>query len=325
MSSENGKTVFEEAAAERELEELRLAIEETRARRRRANTAFDEFLKGFDERNRTAVPAPQPAGPPPRQQDVRAEAPNEMPQDQGFSAFEPAAAPTPAAPVAPSRPVDLSALDDFAQEEPFTESAPLRSIPAALAAARSSPVRRAAPLVGIAVVGLLAVFLWSRATLPGGRCPSRCRCRAAPCGRPRARSAGGCNLGNRNAAVSRDLDNPPGLAAGDRRRRAGVGEGSRGRDEDSAERRLADRHPRRRRRRGAGIDRGKGSGSVWTGGPAGDAKVYGETVTTTGEPASGFSRSPARRFLPIPSWSPSTRCRGSCCPPPCRCMCCRPP
>ena len=162
MSSENGKTVFEEAAAERELEELRLAIEETRARRRRANTAFDEFLKGFDERNRTAVPAPQPAGPPPRQQDVRAEAPNEMPQDQGFSAYEPAAAPTPAAPVAPSRPVDLSALDDFAQEEPFTEIAPPGSIPAALAPARSSPVRRAAPLVGIAVVGLLAVFLWSR-------------------------------------------------------------------------------------------------------------------------------------------------------------------
>ena len=56
MSSENGKTVFEEAAAERELEELRLAIEETRARRRRANAAFDEFLKGFDERNRGAVP-----------------------------------------------------------------------------------------------------------------------------------------------------------------------------------------------------------------------------------------------------------------------------
>ena len=83
MSSENGKTVFEEAAAERELEELRLAIEETRARRRRANAAFDEFLKGFDERNRVAVPAPQPAGPPPRQQDVRAEAPNEMPQDRG--------------------------------------------------------------------------------------------------------------------------------------------------------------------------------------------------------------------------------------------------
>ena len=162
MSSENGKTVFEEAAAERELEELRLAIEETRARRRRANAAFDEFLKGFDERNRGAVPAPQPAGPPPRQQDVRAEAPNEMPQDQGLSAFEPAAAPTPAAPVAPPRPVDLSALDHFAQEEPFTEIAPLRSIPAALAPARSSPVRRAAPLVGIAVVGLLAVFLWSR-------------------------------------------------------------------------------------------------------------------------------------------------------------------
>ena len=163
MTSENGKTVFEEAAAERELEELRLAIEETRARRRRANTAFDEFLKGFDERNRAAVPAPQPAGPPPRQQDVRAEAPNEMPEDEGLSAFEPAAGPTtPAAPVAPPPPVDLSALDDFELEEPFTELAPLRSIPAALAPARSSPVRRAAPLVAIAVVGLLAVFLWSR-------------------------------------------------------------------------------------------------------------------------------------------------------------------
>ena len=111
--------------------------------------------------------------------------------------------------------------------------------------------------------------------LPGGSSSTRRRHRAASCGRPRACTAGGCNLGNRNAAVSRDLDDPPGLAAGDRRRRAGGGEGSRGRDEDSAERRLADRHPRRRRRRGAGIDRGKGSGSVWTDGPAGDAKVYG--------------------------------------------------
>ena len=54
MSSENGKTVFEEAAAERELEELRRAIEESRGRRRRANEAFDEFLKGFDARRRAA-------------------------------------------------------------------------------------------------------------------------------------------------------------------------------------------------------------------------------------------------------------------------------
>jgi hypothetical protein len=162
MSSENGKTIFEEAAAERELEELRLAIEETRARRRRANTAFDEFLEGFDKRNRAPVPAPQPAGPPPRQQDVRAEAPNEMPRGDGLSAVGPAAAPAPAASAVPPRPVELSALDDFALEEPFTDLAPLRSIPAALASARSSAVRRAAPLVGIAVVGLLAVFLWSR-------------------------------------------------------------------------------------------------------------------------------------------------------------------
>ena len=122
-----------------------------------------------------------------------------MPQDEGLSAFEPAAAPTPAAPVAPPRPVDLSALDDFAQEEPFTETAPLRSIPAALAPARSSPVRRAAPLAGIAVVGLLAVFLWSRGTLPGRRCPSRCRRRAARSGRPGVRTACGSDIRNRNS------------------------------------------------------------------------------------------------------------------------------
>ena len=163
MSSENGKTVFEEAAAERELEELRRAIEDTRARRRRANAAFDEFLKGFDEKNRVAIPALQPAGPPPHEQDVRDAAPNEMPHDEGLSVFEPAAAPTPAAPVTLPRPADLSALDDFAQERPFAATASLRSIPAALAPARPSPVRRAAPFAGIAVVSLLAVFLWSRA------------------------------------------------------------------------------------------------------------------------------------------------------------------
>src|SRR5687767_6467030 len=105
MSSENGKTVFEEAAAERELEDLRLAIEETRARRRRANAAFDAFLKGFDEKNRVAEP-------------------NETPRDDGLSAFEPAAPPTPAVPVTLEGPADLSALQDFAQEEPFA-SAPL--------------------------------------------------------------------------------------------------------------------------------------------------------------------------------------------------------
>ena len=191
MSSENGKTVFEEAAAERELEELRLAIEETRARRRRANAAFDEFLKGFDERNRAAVPAPQPAGPPPRQQEVRAEAPNEMPQDAGLSAFEPAAAPTPAAPVAPPRPVDLSALDDFATGRAFSReraaqvdpggpgSRAILAGPARCASGRHCS--RGSPR---------GVSLAAR-TLPGRRCPSRCRCRAARSGRPGARTACG--------------------------------------------------------------------------------------------------------------------------------------
>ena len=98
MSSEDGKTIFEEAAAERELEELRQAIEETRARRRRANAAFEEFLKGFDEKNRVKVPAPPPAGPPPRQPEVREASPNEMLQEDGLSAFAPAPAPTPGAP-----------------------------------------------------------------------------------------------------------------------------------------------------------------------------------------------------------------------------------
>ncbi len=163
MSSENGKTIFEEAAAERELEELRQAIEETRARRRRANAAFDEFVKGFDDKRRVAVPAPPPAGPPPRQPEVREAAPKEMPQEDGLSAFAPAPAPTPATPVTLATPKDQSPLDDFAQEGFFTASAPLRSIPVALAPARPSPVRRAAPLIGIAVVGILAVFLWSRA------------------------------------------------------------------------------------------------------------------------------------------------------------------
>jgi RodZ C-terminal domain len=165
MSSENGKTIFEEAAAERELEELRRAIEETRARRRRANAAFDEFLKGFDQKNRAAVPAPQPAGPPPRERELPDAEPYGMPQDDGLAAFAPA---SPAAPGTLPAPVDQSPLDDFAQEGPSTASAPLRSIPAALAPARSSQVRRAAPIVAIAVVGILAVFLWSRARSQDG-------------------------------------------------------------------------------------------------------------------------------------------------------------
>jgi hypothetical protein len=55
---------FEEQAAQRELEHLQRAIEETRGRRRRANEAFDSFLKSFDERPpRAAQPAAAPPGP----------------------------------------------------------------------------------------------------------------------------------------------------------------------------------------------------------------------------------------------------------------------
>src|SRR5688572_28618962 len=66
MSSENGKTVFEEAAAERQLEELRRGIEEWRRRRRSANDAFDAFVKRFDESPATAaVAAPEVSSPAP--------------------------------------------------------------------------------------------------------------------------------------------------------------------------------------------------------------------------------------------------------------------
>ena len=161
MSSENGKTVFEEAAAERELEELRRAIEESRGRRRRANEAFDEFIKGFGEARRgAAVPAPQPAPPPEREQQARHAEPderNDEPNDDGLFAFEPATAP--AIPVTPPKPAPHSPLDDFAHEGLSTESSPLRSIPAALAPARRSPARGIVPVVAIAVVGVLAAFL----------------------------------------------------------------------------------------------------------------------------------------------------------------------
>ena len=171
--SENGKPVFEEAAAERELDELRRAIEETRARRRRANAAFEEFLKGFGESRRVAAPAPQAPAPPPREREARAEAaaPAPLHPDEGLSAFAPAVAPTPPLPVTPP-PLDLSSLDDFAKEGPEITSSPIMSVPAALAPARPSPVRRAVPLIGIAVIGVLAVFLWSRGDSPEEAAPT---------------------------------------------------------------------------------------------------------------------------------------------------------
>ena len=60
---EENRPLFEEQAAQRELERLHRAIEETRGRRRRANEAFDKFLKSFDERPSRApvLPAPEQA------------------------------------------------------------------------------------------------------------------------------------------------------------------------------------------------------------------------------------------------------------------------
>jgi hypothetical protein len=166
MSVENGKPGFEEAAAERELEELRRAIEESRGRRRRANEAFDEFLKGFGDKPRRAVAAPPPAEPPEppeRAQKVDAEAPHDAPGDDGLFAFSPAAAATaPGEPVTPPKPAIQSALDDFAHEERSTAGSQLRPIPAALAPARRSPAARLAPVAAIAVVGVLAAFLLLR-------------------------------------------------------------------------------------------------------------------------------------------------------------------
>jgi hypothetical protein len=63
MAAEKDEKVFEEATAERELEELREAIEESRRRRRRADEAFDTFLKSFGDSPRREV-APPPALPP---------------------------------------------------------------------------------------------------------------------------------------------------------------------------------------------------------------------------------------------------------------------
>jgi hypothetical protein len=185
MSSENGKTVFEEAAAERQLEELRRGIEEWRRRRRSANDAFDAFLKRFDESPATAAVAAPEVSPPAHAAEVpcyeeprpRYEEPqrshaepreprndqplrNDEPLDEGLLAFAPA--PSTAAPVTqPPPPAPLSSLADFAEERAAPSSPELRSIPAALAPARRSPARRIAPIVVVAAAGiLLATLLW---------------------------------------------------------------------------------------------------------------------------------------------------------------------
>ena len=59
MSDQVRRPPFEEQAALQELEDLRRAIDETRARRTRANEAFDQFLKSFSagERDKAAAVA----------------------------------------------------------------------------------------------------------------------------------------------------------------------------------------------------------------------------------------------------------------------------
>lgn len=198
MSSENGKTVFEEAAAERELEELRRAIEESRGRRRRANEAFDEFIKGFGEARRgAAVPAPQPAPPPEREQQARRaehaeldepDERNHEPDDDGLFAFDPATAP--AIPGTPPKPAPDSPLDDFAHEGLSTESSPLRAIPAALAPARRSPARGIVPVVAIAVVGVLAAFLLWRGRSQEEAAPPAAVTAPPPAAAPAAATSG---------------------------------------------------------------------------------------------------------------------------------------
>jgi len=196
MSAENGKTEFEEAAAERELDELRRAIEESRGRRRRANDAFDEFLKGFGQPPRGAAPAAQPARLPEREPapeqpkpqpeverepvreverlqvpTARQEPPEERvepeePTDEGLFAFAPALAPAPVVAVTQPKPATHSALDAFAHEPTSPANPPLKSIPAALTPSRRSPARSIAPVVVIAVVGLLVAFLLWRGRSP---------------------------------------------------------------------------------------------------------------------------------------------------------------
>ena len=194
--SEEGKPGFEQEAAERELEELRRAIEESRIRRRRANEAFDQFLKGFDQRPRrdappAAVVAPRPSAPPappapPVPPPVPVSLPPPVPPPP--APIVSAAPPTPPAPDAldlagadeallASPPPSTSwkpdamqgsdsgfpgSLSDFAEER---DEAPARSqlppIPAALAPPPpQSRNLRLPAIAGVIVVGILAtVFL----------------------------------------------------------------------------------------------------------------------------------------------------------------------
>jgi hypothetical protein len=63
--TENDQQLFSEEAALRELEDLQRAIEQSRARRKDANDAFDRFLRSFDRQAAPPPPPAEPVAPPP--------------------------------------------------------------------------------------------------------------------------------------------------------------------------------------------------------------------------------------------------------------------
>jgi hypothetical protein len=152
MPEDEKRPRFEEQAAQRELERLQHAIEETRVRRRRANEAFDSFLKSFDERppNRPVPPAATPS------LDFAS-------TDAALRTSPPPPPPSPAPPTAQLPPeVARPAAEPRTSVPPPPAAAEIRPIPAALAS--PAPGRRRYPYAasgGIAAalaitVGLIA-------------------------------------------------------------------------------------------------------------------------------------------------------------------------
>jgi hypothetical protein len=181
MSAENGKTMFEEAAAERELEELRREIEESRARRRRANDAFDEFLKGFATGRAAPAPAEArplaragvrtgqelPRVPPPPAPPPQAELPAPPPAPTPQAALQAPPAPKADVPAPSERETSgLERLDDFATETPaITGSAPL-VVPVTQVPAWRSPAARIGTVAAVGVAALAAIVFVSRGRTP---------------------------------------------------------------------------------------------------------------------------------------------------------------
>ena len=137
--SEEGKPGFEQEAAERELEELRRAIEESRVRRRRANEAFDQFLKGFDQGPRRDAPPPAVVAPRPSMPPAPPAAPVPPPMPVALSPPVPPAPPPPApvvsavppapAPPAPRGPVPGGSEDPAATTDQLLDAGPGPSDP----------------------------------------------------------------------------------------------------------------------------------------------------------------------------------------------------